>query len=88
MDADQIIQSVLPTGWVSLGDLSRALGVHQATLFRWARRGVRGVRLRTTKLGGRTGVCSAELSRFLEQLNTAKKPQAIDHSPASQEAAP
>jgi len=61
----------LPDRWISLNELARRLGVHPGTLFRWRRAGVRGVRLRTTRLGGRTGVQAPDLSEFFGELNAA-----------------
>lgn len=61
---------------MSLGKASRCAelcvdgrGVHPATIARWATRGVRGVRLQTTRLGGRRLVTIAAIRDFLDQLN-------------------
>lgn len=69
MTTTEKLDQVLPAGWVPLADLAAALGVHVATAFRWAGQGVRGTRLSTTKIGGRTGVTPADLRRFLDALN-------------------
>ena len=47
-----------PSELISFGDLAKQLStngraLHVSTIHRWARRGVRGVRLRATRVGGR-----------------------------------
>jgi len=39
------------------------------TLWRWSSKGVRGVRLQTLKVGGRTFTSREALNRFLAELN-------------------
>lgn len=70
MDATStIFHTVLPASWASLTELANVLGVHPSTVFRWAGKGVRGRRLPTTKIGGRTGVTPEDLERFIRALN-------------------
>ena len=41
---------------------------HVATLFRWASKGLRGIRLETIKVGGSTCTSAEALQRFFERL--------------------
>lgn len=43
--------------------------IHQATIFRWAKSGVRGVRLETIRVGGSLCTSSQALQRFCERLS-------------------
>ena len=45
-------------------------GVSASTLWRWSRVGVRGVRLRITRIGGRTFVAKQALEQFFESLSS------------------
>jgi hypothetical protein len=42
---------------------------HVSTVWRWATRGVRGVRLKTHLIGGRRFVANADLSEFIDRLS-------------------
>ena len=53
-----------------LGKLPLSRRPHVATAHRWASRGVKGVRLNTTKIGGRTYVSREQLDAFLAALNS------------------
>jgi hypothetical protein len=48
--------------------------VHKNTVIRWALSGVRGVKLRTTRVGGRRFTCQQWASEFLAALNGEKAP--------------
>lgn len=45
-----------------------------ATLFRWCMRGVRGVRLNHTRVGGRIFVTASDVERFLAAINQSTTP--------------
>ncbi len=47
---------------------------HPATLNRWARFGVRGVRLESILVGGRRLTSKQALDRFINRLNAADEP--------------
>ena len=64
--------STSDTGRVSLTDLAKRLGVHYTTVFRWTKAGVCGVRLQTTRVGGRLSVSDAQLQEFFTALNTPR----------------
>lgn len=50
--------------------LAKDFGVHVSTIFRWGSpKGVRGHRLRLTRIGGRTYVLQSDLETFLNALN-------------------
>lgn len=50
--------------------LAKDLGVHVSTIFRWGSpKGVRGHRLRLTRIGGRTHVLQSDLETFLNAIN-------------------
>ncbi len=53
--------------------------VHVATLYRWAQRGVRGVRLKILKVGGTKCTSLEALQRFFERLGAraAGDPQPV-----------
>jgi uncharacterized protein DUF1580 len=42
---------------------------HVSTLFRWAERGIKGVRLETIRIGGRVCTSREALHRFFERLS-------------------
>jgi transposase len=66
------VDTIVPSERISLPALAARLGVHPATVFRWVRRGVRGVRLQTVRIGGQTVVTPENLATFLEELNRHK----------------
>ncbi len=43
--------------------------VHVSTVWRWAKRGIGGIRLETIKLGGKTFTTSQALTRFIEKTS-------------------
>ena len=45
-----------------------------STIFRWAQRGVRGVRLETTQVGGTKCTSLQALQRFCDRLSSADSP--------------
>ena len=47
---------------------------HVATFFRWARRGLRGVRLETIRVGGTLCTTAEALQRFFEALSRTERP--------------
>lgn len=59
--------------------LAKSLGVHVSTVYRWGSPcGVRGHRLRLTRIGGRTYVYRCDWDAFCRALNgeAVEKPQA------------
>ena len=71
---------------IPINELSRALGKHVATAYRWGSpRGVRGCRLRLTRIGGRTYVSHADWEAFTRALNSEEQPPQ-EQTPAKQEA--
>jgi Protein of unknown function (DUF1580) len=50
---------------------------HVSTAWRWASAGVRGVKLRTTRIGGRVYVSRADFDNFMAALNApeGERPQ-------------
>jgi hypothetical protein len=74
MPRTDFVDSIIPPDRIGLVELAERLGVHQSTVFRWAQHGVRGVRLRVTKCGGRSTVTAVDLRRFFERLNLQKDP--------------
>jgi hypothetical protein len=49
---------------------SRGKKIHKSTIYRWILRGVRGVRLRTTSIGGMTFVSPEDLAEFIRLLSS------------------
>jgi hypothetical protein len=56
---------------------------HVATLYRWAHRGLRGVRLETVQIGGTLCTSREALQRFFERLDRRPDPVSIATTPAS-----
>jgi hypothetical protein len=56
---------------------------HAATLYRWASRGVRGIRLEIIRVGGRTCTSEEALARFFERLSQDPRSVAISVPDAS-----
>jgi hypothetical protein len=60
---------------------------HPATLFRWAQRGIRGIRLETIRIGGSLCTSVEALQRFFEELTegspTISSPVQSDASKAA-----
>jgi hypothetical protein len=52
--------------------------VHVATPFRWASRGVRGIRLEVVRLGGRTYTSEEALLRFFQRISTTTAAKSIE----------
>ncbi len=57
---------------LSLAKLAQQENVHIDTCRRWEREGVRGVRLRITRVGGRCFVTASDWYAFLDGLNREK----------------
>jgi len=55
---------------VSFSQVAKELGVAPATVYRWALRGVRGVKLQAQRVGGRWATKEQWVQTFLEQLNS------------------
>jgi len=56
--------------------------VHVSTIFRWWRRGLRGVRLRAGLIGGRRCTSREALQEFFDAVSAESDPEALD-SPAT-----
>ncbi len=65
----------LPTDLLTLAQAAKSLPTRPnvATIWRWCSRGLRGVVLRTVKVGGRTFVSAGDLDEFLRTLNGQSK---------------
>ena len=57
-----------PDPWLSLSACAERAGVNRASVWRWARRGVRGVRLAATMAGGAWRIRASALETFLNAL--------------------
>lgn len=55
---------------VPFSQVAKDLEVTAATVYRWALRGVRGVRLQAQRVGGRWATKDEWVQAFLEQLNS------------------
>lgn len=51
---------------------------HVATLYRWAQRGLRGVRLETIQIGGTTCTSREALQRFFDALTRSERDAKLD----------
>lgn len=56
---------------VSLTELARQEGVSIPTTWRWAQRGVKGIRLETIQVGGRRYATQEAFHRFVERTTAA-----------------
>lgn len=56
---------------LTLAELARMEGVNVCTVWRWAQRGVRGVKLETFSVGGRRFTTRGAHGRFAEGCNAA-----------------
>jgi hypothetical protein len=55
--------------------------LHQSTAFRWAKHGLRGVRLETIRVGGTLCTSAEALQRFFDALSVASAgPMTTDHT--------
>lgn len=63
--------SILEETQLSLTALAKERGVNVATTWRWANRGVRGVRLETFALGGKRFTTREALERFVAASSSA-----------------
>lgn len=82
---------------LSLSDAAKTLPcidgkrVHVSTLWRWCKRGLKGVRLEYVRVGFRICTSSDALSRFINELAAADQQLAPSHSsaePAKQSRSP
>lgn len=56
---------------LSLSKLAHRAGVNDCTVWRWARRGVRGVQLETYAIGGRRWTTEEAFERFVAKTTAA-----------------
>ena len=68
---DPLVEEILPLAEAArrLPRLRAGRPTHPSTLWRWASRGVRGVRLETVRVGGTTATSTEALKRFCAALN-------------------
>lgn len=57
------------TDRLTVNELARREGIHAATCWRWLLHGVRGIRLRSIRVGGRRYVAEADWQAFSAALN-------------------
>ena len=60
--------------------------IHPSSLWRWARKGIHGVRLETRRLGGRFVTSLEALERFSKQLAEIDPPERPPRSPSRRKA--
>jgi hypothetical protein len=71
------------TDLLTLSEVSRLLPgrPHPSTIWRWRRKGIGGVKLRTVRIGGRTYVQRHALEEFIEAMTRASDvPQTRERS--------
>jgi hypothetical protein len=61
----------------------RGRRLHPSTVHRWIRHGIRGHRLSTVLVGGRTFVSRRGLTDFLERVNGSRPSAAADAAPTA-----
>ncbi len=67
----------------TVNQLARREGVHVATIWRWMLSGVRGVKLRATRLGGRRFILERDWLAFSAALNADLAGTPADSTPAT-----
>jgi hypothetical protein len=72
------MHKILSETRLTLSQLARAQGVNTATTWRWALKGVRGVKLESLAIGGRRITSQEAFERFIASTN----PQATATPPA------
>lgn len=74
---------------IPIGHLARKYQVDPATVYRWWKKGIRGVRLETVMVGGRRMVPDGADERFHAAVTAASTPDAISppRSPSASDAA-
>jgi hypothetical protein len=63
---------------LTMSEVARLLGVHLATAWRWAQKGVRGRRLPTFCIGARRWVSKKSLLEFLDAGSELQAPRVAD----------
>ncbi len=71
------------TDRLSVNQLARREGVHVATIWRWMLSGVRGIKLRATRLGGRRFILESDWLAFSAALNADLADAPADPTPAA-----
>lgn len=62
-------EGLLKLSRLTITQLARREGVHAATCWRWVLSGVRGLRLRSIRVGGRRFVLESDWQEFSQKLN-------------------
>ncbi|MFM9964928.1 MAG: DUF1580 domain-containing protein [Planctomycetaceae bacterium] len=57
------------TDRLTVNQLARREGIHAATAWRWMQHGIRGIRLRSIRVGGRRYILESDWLAFSAQLN-------------------
>lgn len=68
---------------LSVNQLARREGVHVATIWRWMLSGVRGIKLRATRRGGRRFILECDWLAFSAALNADLADAPTDPTPAA-----
>lgn len=74
--------TILTESRLTLSQLARSQGVNTATVWRWATKGVRGVKLESLTVGGRRVTSAEAFERFIAETNpeaTATPPAPTPH---------
>lgn len=69
MEHPDLISTLVPDQRWTTRQVAARLGVHVVTIGRWTRQGIRGVKLRTLRIGGRTLIGAPDLVEFLRRTN-------------------
>lgn len=69
MDSTTMLKA---TDRLTLSEAADLAGTHGNTVHRWRLNGVRGIRLRTQRIGGRHYTCRRWLDEFISALNSVK----------------
>jgi hypothetical protein len=89
MPIDPLTETVIPFAEAArrLPRLRAGRPVNDATLWRWASSGLRGVRLETLRVGGTTCTSAEALRRFFAALNGTPAPAPVPSTAGDAEAA-
>lgn len=71
------------TNRASINEIAHREGVHVATIWRWMLSGVRGIKLRATRVGGRRFILESDWLAFSAALNADLADSPADPTPAA-----
>lgn len=81
-----VAASVLDAEKYRITEAARRLNTHVSTIHRWAQRGIGGVKLRITRVGGRSFVLKDDLEDFIRRRSDPPPATEIEAAPLAHRA--